>query len=204
MKSIVYLLLATAVLFSFSYLSAAESELIEPSTRKAFPYNTSMTTDDGKGYSLQLTGAAVRKKFFVNVYAIGHYMQRPPLKSDPNLIPTIINDDQAKEMVIIWTHDASSKQIRDGYYESFHRSLSDNQFMRLKPDIDHYLSFYTDEVKEGDRQVIRWIPGGTMELELQGKKLGTIDNIEFLKALWTIWFGPKSNLDIQMLISCIK
>jgi hypothetical protein len=71
----------------------------------------------------------------------------------------------------------------------------------LQRDINQSLEFFNQGVQKGEEHVLRWIPGGTLEVYINGKKVGTIQNEAFVKSLWDLWFGPKSVVDRDQLIS---
>ena len=181
---------------------AAEDTIKDPATGKTFPATVSFQVD-GKDTSLQATGISVRKKFFVKVYSVAHYMENPASVKEGNIYENILNSNQPKELLSIWVRNADQKKVVDGYRESFGKVLSSDDLAKLKPEIDNYLSFFGD-VKTNDKHVLRWMPDGTITVEINDTLKGEIKNPAFAKALWSIWFGQKSVVSRDQLVARIK
>lgn len=160
------------------------SEITDKATGVSFPSEVSYSFD-GNDYDLKATGVATRKKFFVKVYSVAHYLQ------DGASANQILDDSTAKQLTIKSVYNASAKKVQNGYRDSFHKAFSDAEYAKNQKDIDKFVSFFGD-MKKGDEVVIRWIPGGNVETLINGKDVGTIQNKVFAKGLWNIWFGPKS------------
>ena len=67
--------------------------------------------------------------------------------------------------------------------------------------LTHFIGFFNQDVQKGDEQILRWIPGGYVEVLINGKAAGNITNHDFAKALWSIWFGQNSVVDRNSLVS---
>lgn len=156
--------------------------------------------DQGKLYKLQLTGEAIRKKFFVSVYEVGHYLEKGTVISGTNKFQAILNDDKiAKQLTFKWLRDVGADKIKDGYREAFKNSLSDSEFKQLQSQINQFLGYFNQEAKKGDEYIFRWLPGGRVEIRLKYDSIGTIDT-PFARALWAIWLGDKSVVDRNKLL----
>jgi len=154
----------------------------------------------GKTYNLALTGVSTRKKFFVKVYNVASYLQTSAMNRG-DLIGEILNDRNAKQLTIKWVHDASIDQVRNGYRESFDKVLGMSENEQLPQIVDQYISFFNHEANVGDQHVIRWLPGGYVEVLINGSKAGSVKDPEFAKELWNIWFGSKSVVNRDELVS---
>lgn len=158
---------------------------------------------EGKTYDLQLTGTAVRKKFVVKVYDVGHYLEKGAVLSGDKF-EQILNDDKAKQLTMKWIRSVTAEQIQNGYKESFKAVLSPEEQTALNQDINTFIAFFNVGINKGGEQVLRWIPGGTIEFDMNGAKVGSIKNPAFAKGLWSIWFGPHSVVNRDNLVSQIK
>lgn len=184
-------------------LSANASETFtERSSSKEFP--TTITFENlGKKYTLQATGAAVRRKWFVKGYVIAHYVENPTKGDQEVVIKDIFSNDKAKQMTMVWLHRLPLQLIREGYMETIQKVLKENEISKNKADIDKFLNFFTKDAEEGDVHYIRWLPGGNFELIINENKAGSLVNPEFSRALWLLWFGPDSVVNRKSLIKRI-
>ena len=201
-KTLHVFLLTACVLLSTTSLFGVSNIYQEPSTKKAFPREIN-TSDNGHNYTMELTGVAVRSKYFVNVYALAHYMENPVGGRPNEIYQDIMTDGKAKAAVADWAHSATLKQIKDGYAETFHKTLSPQDYFALQGIIDHFMSFYQTDIRVNDQHVIRWLPGGVLEVYVNGDYKGSVVSVELAQALWSNWFGPKSIIDRQQLISFV-
>ncbi len=167
-----------------------------------FPRQVSFT-ENGKEYHLKITGVATRKKFFVKVYNVAHYLQEGASNKNGDKFALILQDDLAKQLTLKWMHTATVAQVADGYQESFKNVFSEEQLARLKGQIGTFVQFFNRDVQKGDEQIIRWLPGGTIEVLINGTRAGQLSDKEFAIGLWSIWFGPKSVVNRDQLVSLL-
>ena len=175
-------------------------EIKEVSSGESFPETVSFEAD-GTNYDLNITGTALRKKFIVKVYAVAGYVEKGAVVSGDKF-EQIQNGDIAKQLTMKWLRGATVNQLQDGYRESFKSVFGDDAEMAKT--IDEFVAFLNEPAKKGDVQVLRFIPGGIVEYELNGKKIGQIENEAFQKGLLSIWFGPNSVVNRDSLTSLIK
>lgn len=193
-------------LFSFLALCCAftlnaENEISDKATGEVFPAEISFNYQ-GKDYQLEATGVATRKKFFIKVYSVAHYLQKGAATGKDKL-QEIMSDANAKQLTIKWVRAVSAAKIQDGYEESFKTAIPDPD-TQLQTAIKTYIAFFKQDAEKGDEHVIRWIPGGIIEVQIKGKTVGTLTNPEFAKGLWNIWFGPKSVVNRDNLMSLMN
>lgn len=167
------------------------ADITDSGTGQTFPSQVSFE-NAGKKYNLNATGTSTRKKFFVKVYGVAHYLQDGAYKSGADKFQVILSDQFAKQLSLKWVHDADAKRIQEGYHESFQKTLSPQDYNQMLNDINQYVSFFNANFQKGDEHEIRWIPGGIIEVNYNGKKVGSVTNPNFARALWSIWFGEKS------------
>lgn len=187
----------------FSLALHAEGEIRDSSSGTSFPRDISFD-DNGKTIHLQATGMAVRKKFFVKVYSMAHYLQDGASVRQGNVLQEIMNDNRAKQITMKWLHEASAEKQKEGYMETFRKVLTENEFDQLQSDINQFISYFNQDAKKGDEYIIRWLPGGKIELMMNGKRVGSLKDKNFAKALWSIWFGDKSVVNRDNLISLVQ
>lgn len=184
-------------------LSAEEDTIVDKTTGKVFPANVSFTSE-GNNYNLDATGVSTRTKFFVKVYSVAHYLQKSTDVNSKNIFNQIFSDDKAKQLTLIWVRDVDSRTIKDGYMDTFKKVFSQEQQKELNGQIEQFLGFFNENAKINDRQVIRWIPGGIIEVDINGVKKGQVKSVDFAKAVWGIWLGAKSVVPRNQLVSKVK
>lgn len=192
---------------AFFLLSAttlfAQGEVQDKATGISFPKDVSFNYS-GKEYHLNATGVATRKKFFITVYSVAHYLEDGADKSAVNKIAAIMNGDNAKQLTIKWARNLPVDRVRDGYHESFRTAIPAEELYKLQGEVNQFIGYFNKEVVKGEEHIIRWIPGGNIEVLIDGNKVGDIHNEAFAKGLWNIWFGEKSVVNRDNLISLMK
>jgi hypothetical protein len=174
----------------------AQSEIVDKSTGEVFP-KTITFESDGKQYQLEATGVATRKKLIIKVYSIAHYLQKG-VAAD---IQNIMSDANAKQFTLKWVHEASADKVQNAFQESFHKVFTPEKYDGLKNEINRFLQFFNQDAKINDEYILRWIPGGHIEVLINGKKMGSVTNQEFAAGVWNIWLGQKSVVDSKELLS---
>jgi hypothetical protein len=190
----------------FCFLSMglhADNEVRDNATGTVFPSEVSFD-HDGKQYQLQATGVATRKKFFVKVYAVASYLEKASDNPSGDKFQPFLRDGKAKQLTMKWVHEASVGKVQEGYHESFKKALNDQQLNQLQSQIDTFVRFFNQDVQKGDEHVIRSVPGGYVEVLINGNKVGSVSNPDFANALWSIWFGSNSVVDRNNLVSLMK
>ncbi len=200
-RAIFSFLSASLCLFSACY--GDDSTFQDKATGIVFPKQVSFE-HQGKKYTLDATGSAVRKILFIKVYAIASYLQANAHQPNGDVINEIMQDTNAKQLTLKWTHEATLDQFNKGYNDGFQKSLSEQQLSQLQNDINQFLKFYKEDIKVGDEHVLRWIPEGYVEVLVNGNKVGNISSKEFAAALWGLWFGELKVVDKNSLVSFMK
>ena len=177
----------------------AEKDLEEPTTRSLFPPSITLLTPKAT-YTLQTTGAAVHNKLLVKIYTLVHYIEEPIVGTIEEVLNQVFNDNKPKQLSFRWLRSLELRQVRDSYWEAFDKVLNDDDQYALQNYIDQFVGLYDQDAQKEATHEVRWLPGGLVELWIQGKKKGAVQNIAFAKALWSVWFGPKSIVDREKLL----
>lgn len=180
----------------------ADNEVKDSATGAVFPAEVSFDYQ-GKTYELEATGVSTRKKLVFKVYSVAHYLQKGAAKGKDRL-QEIMSDANAKQLTIKWTRDVPAAKVQEGYEESLRNSIPEPAYSKLQTVIKTYIAFFNHDVTKGEENVIRWIPGGNIEVLINGEKVGTVSNLEFAKGLWDVWFGNKSVVNRDNLISLMQ
>lgn len=136
------------------------------------------------GQNLVLNGAALRKKFVVKVYVGALY-----LPSKQNNAAAIIAADAPRRMVMHFVYDVDKGKMAEAWTDG----LSDNTpnaSAEVKTAFKT-LSTWMEDMKEGQRIVLTYLPGTGTTVEVAGKNKGTLGGKAVADALLNTWLGPK-------------
>jgi hypothetical protein len=82
----------------------------------------------------------------------------------------------------------SSEKLIEGWNEGFGKATGGN-IGPIKKEIDAFNAFFTEEAKENDIYDIVYIPGEGVSVTMKGVLKGTIQGLDFKKAVFSIWLG---------------
>ena len=139
---------------------------------------------------LMLNGAGLRKKFIVKVYAGGLY-----LLQKSNDAAKIIAADEPMAIRMHFIHDSvSADKLIAAWNEGFAKTNSAS----VKTQIDRFNAFFKQDAKKGDVYDLVYIPGQGVNFSINGKMIGTVEGLEFKKALFGIWLSdPPADKDLK-------
>lgn len=189
-----------AALLACTPLLFSQETVKESSTGKTFPVSI-VVTHDGKDVPLTLTGTTVRKKLIIKVYALAHYMQDPPTGKEKDLYAAVLTDGKAKELTMDFVREVGMDKIRDAYRDGFEENATKEEFKTIGPLVEQFVGYFATDVKENDRFIVRWLPGGIVQAQVQGTEKPAIASTLFARVLWSIWFGEDSIVDREELVS---
>lgn len=201
MKTCRFIIPYLIVTLAISCTLFGQETISDPNTGKTFPASVNIEFQ-GKNLTLDATGVATRKKFFVKVYSMAHYMANPPTVGKGDAVfNEIINSKQAKQVATTWLRNVNKQKVRDGYLESFEKIMGRERFTQLRPTIDQFTNLYNTNIKTNDTHTIRWLPNNTVEVYLNNNKQGSVEGEEFARGLWSIWFGSNDVVNRNDLIN---
>jgi len=180
------------LVFFACFLSFCSAEVVDQTTGESFPEEVAFDAE-GKNYTLDATGVSTRKKFMFKVYSIASYLEKGG-SGNGDKFERVMNPDLAKQLTMKWVRDVNAARVQDGFKQSLVKSQAPSE------ETEMFINFFGD-VKTGDETVIRYIPGGTVEVLMNGTKKGVIQNQEFANALWLVWFGNNSAVKRDQLVS---
>ena len=135
---------------------------------------------------LALTGAGLRKRIFVQVYAMGLYVA--DRKADPILQPG------AKRVAIHMLRDVDADTFAKALVEGMRPNHDEATMKGLEPRIGQLNAIMAGmkEAKKGMAIALDWAPGAGTQVMIDGKAEGKpIEGEDFYRALLRIWLGPK-------------
>lgn len=135
--------------------------------------------------ALNLNGAGVREKFFMDLYVGGLY-----LKNKTQNANDIVNadEDMALRLHIISGLITSEKML-EATKEGFDNSLAGKKDNAIQAKIDTFLATFKEEIKEGDVFEMVYVPKEGVKVYKNTELANTIDGIEFKQALFGIWLS---------------
>jgi len=178
----------------------AQETVKESSTGKTFPVQLTIT-HEGKSYPVTLTGTTVRKKVVFKVYGMAHYAQDPQPGKTEEVLAAMLTDGKAKQITMEFVRDVDVASIQTAYRDGFAENATADEAKAIAPLIEKFLKYFTKDVKENDRFVLRWLPGGTILAQTQGTDHPAITDTTFARVLWSIWLGDDSIVDQDDLVS---
>jgi hypothetical protein len=173
MKKLLFLFVAVCGL----NLASAQTEIGGATLPNTLEYGSEEIT---------LNGAGVREKFWMDMYAGGLY-----LKNKSGNASEIMNKDEAMAIRLhIVSKMITSNRMIDAVNEGFENATGGNT-APISTEIKKFISFFEDEINKGDVFDIVYLPSRGSVIYKNGKESGSIQGMEFKKALFGIWLSNK-------------
>lgn len=134
--------------------------------------------------NLVLNGGALRKKFVVKVYVGGLYL---PAKQTS--AASILAADAPRRQVMHFLYDVDKGKMVEAWEEGL-KDNTPNASPEVKTAIKT-LSTWMEDMKEGQRIVLTYVPGTGTTVEVNGKNKGTLGGKAVADAILNTWIGPK-------------
>lgn len=147
---------------------------------------------------LNLNGAGVRDKWFMDIYVGALYLLEP--MSDAEAI-IAANEPMALKLYIV-SGMVTGDKMKDATREGFENATSGNT-VPIQTEIDQFNAVFDEELLKGDVFDIAYLPGTGLVISKNGKEKGIVDGgLGFKQAVFGIWLSDKpahSKLKLQML-----
>jgi hypothetical protein len=193
-------LVTAAVIASIAVVAAAQDTVEEKSTGTQFP-KTITFAEENQTYEIEVTGLAVRKKYWVKVYAVAHYMGGgETYDSDAAALTVALSDQYPKQITLAFVRDVGADKIHDAFEEDIKKNASEAELAEITAVADKFVSFFKEDAKKGERMVFRVVPGGRLTTIIHGEEREPIDSVTFSRVLWRIWLGEHSVVDRDHLV----
>lgn len=139
-----------------------------------------------QGQTLNLNGAGVREKLWIDLYAGGLYLSKKSSNAS-----SIISANEAMSIKLhIVSKLITSDKMVEAVNEGFENSTGGNT-KPLAAEIQKFKGFFKEEIKKNDIFDIVYVPANGVVVYKNDKELGTIEGMEFKKALFGIWLSNK-------------
>ncbi len=188
MRKLFRMMLVAAVAVPGAGLARAADNVSVDGSEVTFPTQLENNVG-GKNIKLTLTGAGLRRRLFFKVYVIGSYI---PTGTRVQSAGDLVAADVPKQLHLVMERDVSGSDMAEAVEKGIHQSRGDNAFPRELKSLSDMMQ--TLELKRGDNVWLTYVPKKGLDVDIAGKKQFTIENTDFAKAVWEIYFGKK-NID---------
>lgn len=139
---------------------------------------------------LELNGAGVRSKWFIDLYVGSLYLPEPVSNGQ-----SVIDADEPQAITLhIVSGMITSDRMTEATLEGFEASTDDNM-APVQDDIDQFMGVFKDEIVEGDVFDLVYVPAKGVEVFKNGKLKDTVGDLAFKKALFGIWLSDNPAQD---------
>ncbi|HHJ36682.1 MAG TPA: hypothetical protein ENJ87_13050 [Gammaproteobacteria bacterium] len=143
-------------------------------------------TLDGTDVALQLNGMGYRTKFVFNIYVGALYTESKVKSRDAAQALS-----GPKRIVMHMVYDeVSHEKMADAWKEGFEDNSSDEQFKKLLPRLNTFISYFPD-LKENDVILLDYIPASGTQVTINGEAKAVIAGADFYTALLDVWLGEE-------------
>jgi len=135
---------------------------------------------------LALNGVGVREKFWMDMYAGALYLDKS--NADAN---GIVNGNQPMAIKLhIVSKLISSDKMIDAVTEGFDNATG-GKTSSISKEIAQFIGYFSEEIKQNDIFDMVYLPKEGVRVYKNFKLLGTIQGMEFKRALFGIWLSKK-------------
>ncbi len=134
--------------------------------------------------SLQLNGAGVRTKFFLDLYVAALYL--PTLEDDAD---DIVEADEPMALRLhIISGMITGKRMAESTRDGFVRSTGGN-LAPIEDKVEQLITAFAEDVKEGDVFDLVYRPGAGVTVYRNGEAKSQVPGLAFKQALFGIWLS---------------
>lgn len=180
---------ALAATAAFLLAAGQAAAVVESKTGTEYPDTVTIPTDAGDQI-LAATGAALREKTMlkVDVYTIASYVaDGADLGGDR--AAAILTLDAPKRLRMDLRRGFSREKLIGAFREVIEKNYPD--LGPISDDMATFEAYFTRDAQAGDVILFTYLPGQGLTTELNGEAKGTITNLKFVEALWSVWFGAE-------------
>ena len=137
---------------------------------------------------LQLNGAGVRSRFFLDLYIAALYL---PEKSTSGA--AVLTDSGEKRMALHLLIGISAEHLFSALNNAIAANHNPTEMSVLEAPLKEFAAiFHTiGEVKKGDVVMFDYLPGSGTQISVNGVAKGTVGGAVFNSALLKVWLGDK-------------
>jgi hypothetical protein len=174
---------------SLATAAALAVEMVEvPGSKVQFPAAIEATVA-GKPVKMVLTGTAERRKFLVNVYALGSYvLEGAQVRSADELASLSASP---KRLELVMERDVAGKDMAEAFETAIRANYPApalNEEMKTLTEL-----LQKEPLRKEDRVLLTYLPEVGLHCQVVNKSEFTIKNVQLARAVWDIYLG-KNNL----------
>jgi hypothetical protein len=133
---------------------------------------------------LSLNGTGVRKKSFLSLYTAGLYLKEKSASASG-----IIRANEPMSIRIkITSKFVSRDNLTSALKEGF-QSSTNGRTESIREEIQSFTGFLSGDIEMGDVFDLVYVPGTGVVVLKNGKRRGTVGDLEFKQALFGIWLS---------------
>ena len=168
-------------IFSISTVSAIEVAGVQ------IEENISITGVDGV---LKLNGAAIRSKFFFDIYVGALY-----LTEKNNNAQSILQKPQANRVLMHFLYgEVSKEKLVNAWLDGFEENTSADIYKQLTSRLTAFNKMFMT-LHKGDVVLLDYIPSTGTRVTIKGEVKGMIKGEDFNRALLSVWLGKSPVTD---------
>jgi len=139
-----------------------------------------------KNKKLILNGAGLRELLWIDVYACGLYVSTP----DTNPYKIVTKDEVMIIRMDILSKAVSHSKMVKAFHKGFNDGNTEAAVKKLQPEITDFLRHIRGLVLNvGDKVDVTYEPDLGVSLYVNYKKIGTVGDLDFKKAIFNIWLS---------------
>jgi spermidine/putrescine-binding protein len=177
-----WMIAGLSVAVAIGAATAAEMVGVDGSSVR-FPAAIEVPVAD-KSVRLSLTGAAMRKKAFVSVYAIASYLQDGVTAKTADQLAAA---NGVKVLVLVMERDVAGKDMADAIRAGIRLNHPADAFAPELARIGQLLQAL--RLEKGNRVTLTAAPGAGLRCQVAGKADAVIGEPAFARAVWDIYLG---------------
>jgi hypothetical protein len=148
-----------------------------------YPASTQINAN-GKLVTLSLTGAAMRQKYFVSVYAIASYVQAG---AGVRTAEQLAGADVPKQLNLVMQRDVAGRDVAESFRSAIRQNHPEPAF---NAEVDALVRMLQEgTARKGEQILLTHVPGIGLQVAVTGKEAFLIKNAGFSKAVWDIYLG---------------
>jgi hypothetical protein len=138
--------------------------------------------------SLQLNGAGLRTRLFLNIYVGALYLPQKQTSAD-----AIITDEHERRVALHMLRGVGSNRLFSAFDAAIKKNHTPAELGALDPQLQQMEQIFAAiaDVKQGDVILLDYLPGSGTRITVNGTARGTIAGAAFYRALLRIWLGSE-------------
>ncbi len=141
----------------------------------------------GRDVRMRLTGAALRSKYFFNVYTIGSYLDENVKARTAEELAAV---NAPRQLHLIMERDVDGKDMAEAFQSAIRMNYRAPAFDDELTKLSAYMK--ANPVKKGDQVFLTYVPNVGLHVNVVGRPEMMIPNVGFARAVWEIYLGPNN------------